>query len=198
MADGNELNEKKEYNNVKCNLQYKQNYIKDFDLPSTLYDFRIKVKQLFQIEDRDYDNIKIKYFYCEDNNKKKEQLIEVNKIEEYEEMIQKLDSQDVKDQLLLIETEKVPSETSGKIPVSFEDEIHCVIENELLAAADRIKKFLSGNQNINPRSKIQKDKKCNKCEEEIIGNVYKLVTSNDKNFCQKCFFNQKDSAFIIH
>ena len=194
----NEINENKELKNIKCNLHYQQNSIKNFDLPSSLYVFRTKVKQLFQIEDRGYDDIIIKYSYCENNNKKKEQLREVKNIEDYQDMIEKLDSGDVKDQLLLIETKHVPSEISGKIPETFEDEIHCVIENELLAASERIKKYLSANQNLYPSSKIQKNKACYKCGEEIIGNIYKCVTSNDQNFCKKCMFNQKEPTFIIH
>ena len=194
----NENNEVKEVNNVKCELNYLNNSIKDFELPSSLYDFRKKVKRLFQIEDRDEDDIIIKYIYCEENNKN-EKLIEIKKIEEYTEMTQRIESGDVKDQLLLIETGKVPSETSGKMPETFEDEIHCVIENELLAASDRIKKYLSGNKNINPSSKIHKNKACNKCGENIIGNVYKCVTSNEDQFyCKKCMLNQKEPTFIIH
>jgi predicted RNA-binding Zn-ribbon protein involved in translation (DUF1610 family) len=204
MAEGenddvlNEINENKELKNTKCNLHYQQNSIKNFDLPSSLYDFRTKVKQLFQIEDRNSDDIIIKYSYCENNNKKKEQLREVKSIEDYQDLIEKLDSGDVKDQLLLIETDHVLSEISGKIPETFEDEIHCVIENELLAASERIKKFLSANQNLFPSSKIQKNKTCYKCGEEIIGNIYKCVTSNDLNFCKKCMLNQKEPTFIIH
>ena len=204
MAEGenddvlNEINENKELKNTKCNLHYQQNSIKNFDLPSSLYDFRTKVKQLFQIEDRNSDDIIIKYSYCENNNKKKEQLREVKSIEDYQDLIEKLDSGDVKDQLLLIETQHVPSEISGKIPETFEDEIHCVIENELLAASERIKKFLSANQNLFPSSKIQKNKACYKCGEEIVGNIYKCVTSNDLNFCKKCMLNQKEPTFIIH
>ena len=194
----NEINEQNEVNNVKCDLNYLKNSIKDFELPSSLYDFRKKVKKLFQIEDRDEDDIIIKYIYCEENNKN-EKLIEIKKIEEYAEMLQRIESGDVKDQLLLIETGKAPSETSGKIPETFEDEIHCVIENELLAASDRIKKYLSGNKNINPSSKIHKNKTCSKCGENIIGNVYKCVTSNeDQLYCKKCMLNQKEPTFIIH
>ena len=183
----NEINEQNEVNNVKCDLNYLKNSIKDFELPSSLYDFRKKVKKLFQIEDRDEDDIIIKYIYCEENNKN-EKLIEIKKIEEYAEMLQRIESGDVKDQLLLIETGKAPSETSGKIPETFEDEIHCVIENELLAASDRIKKYLSGNKNINPSSKIHKNKTCNKCGEnmsEMFINVLLLMKINyiAKNVC---------------
>ena len=192
----NALDDQEEFKNLKCNLNNLNNNIKDFALPLSIYEFRTKVKQLFQIESMENDEIFINYIFEDDNDK--EQLVEVVKNEDYKKMLKRISDNVVKDQLVYVETDKTPIEISGKIPGTFEEEIQCVIINELNAASERIKQYLSGKKKLYQKTKNQ-ERECSKCHKEIIGDIYRNVISMEKSiFCQKCIQDSKEPAFIIH
>ena len=42
-------------------------------------------------------------------------------------------------------------------------------------------------------------KMCSKCGRSIYGDLYKSVTDiEEKYYCERCSFNQKEPCFIIH
>ena len=193
----NELDDQEELKNLQCKLNNLNNNIEDFDLPLSIYEFRTKVKQLFQIESMENDEILINYIFV-DKKKKEQQLVEVVKDEDYKKMLKRISDNVVKDKLVYVETDKAPSEISDKIPSTFEEEIQCVIINELNAASERIKKYLSGKKKLYQKTKNQ-ERTCSKCGKVIIGDIYRSVISMEKNiFCQGCIQDSKEPAFIIH
>ena len=188
----NEANQEKEFKEVKCKISYLNNTIDDFDAPGTLYDFINRAKALFfQNEDKNCD-----VFISYEDKKKNKKVVNNNK--DYNEMLKLLKDGKIKE--VTIETDKVPSEVNESASKNFEDEIRCVVESELNAASERIKKTLSGNFKFYPNIKIQKKRKCNQCNEAIVGTVYKSVTSNDEYFCQNCLLQKKaePAFFILH
>ena len=113
-------------------------------------------------------------------------------------MLKTIKESEIKDNTILIEIDKVPSETNRTIPETYEEEIQCVVERELKGAAERIKKYLSGKKNCYPCAKSHK-KICSKCGRSIFGDLYKSVTDiEEKYYCERCSFSQKEPCFIIH
>ena len=203
MEDGSEdngnqnnINLEEEYGGLKANIYFLNSTIQDVELPIYLNEFRDKVKDLFLIENRKNDEIFVIYSIEEEG---KEITIEVKTDKNYEELLNTIKNSEIKDNTILIEIDKVPSETNRTIPESFEKEIQCVVERELKGAAERIKKYLSGNKKCYPCSKIHKKKICSKCGRNILGDIYKSVTDiEEKYYCERCSFNQKEPCFIIH
>ncbi len=199
--------ELKELKDLKSNIFYLNNTINDFDLPLFLNDFRTQVKNLFHIESKTNDEISVIYKVKddediddddEDENKEKDKIIEAKTNDDYISLLKRIKSDEVKDNTILIESDKVPSEISKKYPETFEEEIACVVQSELKAAADKIKKYLSGNKKCYPLVKKQK-KMCSKCLRNIVGDIYRSVTNIEETiYCEKCSFSIKEPTFIIH
>ena len=208
MEDQNEKLQKeeeelKELNNLKANIFYLNNTINDFELPLSLNEFRTQIKELFHIESRPNDEIFVLYIYKkeedDDDNKEKEQNIEAKTNEDYILLLKRIKNDEVIDTNIFIETDKVPSEICRKNPETFEEEIHFVIERELKAAAENIKKYLSGNKKCYPSAKSRKNKICSQCCRTIIGDIFKSVTDiEERIYCEKCSYNRKEPTFIIH
>ena len=207
MEDENEKLKKeeeelRELTNLNANIFYLNNTINDFELPLSLNEFRTQIKELFHIESRPNDEIFVLYTYNfedEEDNKEKEQNLEAKTNEDYILLLKRIKNKEVKDQNILIETDKVPSEICRKIPETFEEEIQFVIERELKAAAENIKKYLSGNKKCYPSAKSRKNKICSQCCRTIIGDIYKSVTDiEERIYCEKCSFIRKEPTFIIH
>ena len=193
-----EKEELKELENLKSNIYYLNNTIEDFDLPLSLNEFRTQIKDLFHIKSRNNDEIFVIYTFLadEDENKEKEEILEAKTDNDYHLLLKRIKDDKIKDQTIFIETDKVPSQISRKDPETFEEEIQYVIERELKAAAENIKKYLSGNKKCYPSAK---NRICSNCCRNIIGNIYKSVTDiEEKIYCEKCSFTQKDPTFIIH
>ena len=192
--------ELEELKNLTANIYYLNNTINDFDLPLSLNDFRTQIKNLFHIESRSNDEIFVLYTYLEeDNDIKEEKILEVKTDEDYILLLKRVKDVEIKDNMILIEIDKVPSEIGRKNPETFEEEIKYVVERELKAASERIKKYLSGSKKCYPSAKNQKNKICSRCSRDIIGDVYKSVTDiEEKIYCEKCSFSQSDPTFIIH
>ena len=127
-------------NEIKTNVSYLNNTIKDLSLPNNLYTFREKIKAIFQIQNKP-DEIFINYTIQELNEDKKkvDRIIEVNIEDEYKSLLKKINSQKIKDDIIYIETERVPIEISREIPQTFDEEIECLIKTHLMAAKERIK-----------------------------------------------------------
>ena len=203
MADENENNEQQnkienleeEYGDLKADIYFLNNTIKEVELPISLNEFREKIKDLFLIKNRKNDEIFVIYSKEENGS---ETSIEVKIDEDYIELLKTIKESEIKDNTILIEIDKVPSETNRTIPDSYEEEIQCVVERELKGAAERIKKYLSGNKKCYPCAMSHK-KMCSKCCRSIYGDLYKSVTDiEEKYYCERCSFSQKEPCFIIH
>ena len=203
MEDENENNEQQnkienleeEYGDLKADIYFLNSTIKEVELPISLNEFREKIKDLFLIKNRKNDEIFVIYSKEENGS---ETSIEVKTDEDYIELLKTIKESEIKDNTILIEIDKVPSETNRTIPESYEEEIKCVVERELKGAAERIKKYLSGNKKCYPCAMSHK-KMCSKCGRNIYGDLYKSVTDiEEKYYCERCSFNQKEPCFIIH
>ena len=203
MEDENENNEQQnkienleeEYGDLKADIYFLNNTIKEVELPISLNEFREKIKDLFLIKNRKNDEIFVIYSKEENGS---ETSIEVKTDEDYIELLKTIKESEIKDNTILIEIDKVPSETNRTIPESYEEEIQCVVERELKGAAERIKKYLSGNKKCYPCAMSHK-KMCSKCGRSIFGDLYKSVTDiEEKYYCERCSFSQKEPCFIIH
>ena len=194
-----EDDDKKKLENVKITLSYLNNKVKDFKLPPSLNEFRKNIKSIFQIPNK-LDEIFITYIIEESNekNKKKEKIIEIKRNEEYISLLKKINSDEIKDDIIFIETERVPDEISRETPQTFEEEIDCLIRTHLRAAGERIKKGLSAKRQLYPSS-YTRNKICSKCRQPIIGKIYRGVTElEQKSYCEKCSYNLNIPMFIIH
>ena len=203
MEDENENNEQQnnienleeEYGELKADVYFLNSTIKEVELPISLNEFREKIKGLFLIKNRKNDEIFVIYSKEENDS---ETTIEVKTDEDYIKLLKTIKESEIKDNTILIEIDKVPSETNRTIPETYEEEIQCVVERELKGAAERIKKYLSGKKNCYPCAKSHK-KICSKCGRSIFGDLYKSVTDiEEKYYCERCSFSQKEPCFIIH
>ncbi len=189
-------------NNLKTTVSYLNIKLEDFDIPSTLYEFRTQIKQIFQIK-KNIDEIFITYLTTEEEEEGKEEpsdtLHEIKREEEYKTLLDNIKQDDaIKDNIIYIETERVPEEISREFAQTFEQEIECLIKAQLKAAGERIKKGLSGKTELYPSTKIQ-EKKCFKCNKNIIGDIFKCVEDVDQTiYCKKCSLNKTSPMFIIH
>ena len=197
-----EEKEEKELNELKgqkITIVYLNNTIDDFELPVYFEDFRTQVKRLFQINNKT-EEILVVYSTMIKNEKKKdiEKIFEIKRIDEYKELLKKIKSNEVKDDKIYIETDRVPDGISRETPQTFEEEVKCLIETHLKAATERIKKGLSGRDALYPSSKKSKIKICSKCGRCIIGNIYRIVNDTEqKIYCTKCSSENNLPMFII-
>ena len=190
-----------EENHLEITLSYLNNKIEDFQLPSTLNEFRTKIKEIFQIK-KNIDEIFITYITEEQEEGKEDEqefVHEVKREEEYVDLLGLIKQEDVvKDSIIYIETDRVPNEVCREFSKNFDQEIELLIKTQLKAAGERIKKGLSGKTELYPSTKIQ-EKKCFKCNKNIIGDVFKCVEDVDQTiYCKKCSLNKTSPMFIIH
>ena len=190
-----------EENHLEITLSYLNNKIEDFQLPSTLNEFRTKIKEIFQIK-KNIDEIFITYITEEQEEGKEDEqefVHEVKREEEYVDLLGLIKQEDVvKDSIIYIETDRVPNEVCREFSKNFDQEIELLIKTQLKAAGERIKKGLSGKMELYPSTKIQ-EKKCFKCNKNIIGDIFKCVEDVDQTiYCKKCSLNKTSPMFIIH
>ena len=190
-----------EENHLEITLSYLNNKIEDFQLPSTLNEFRTKIKEIFQIK-KNIDEIFITYITEEQEEGKEDEqefVHEVKREEEYVDLLGLIKQEDVvKDSIIYIETDRVPNEVCREFSKNFDQEIELLIKTQLKAAGERIKKGLSGKTELYPSTKIQ-EKKCFKCNKNIIGDIFKCVEDVDQTiYCKKCSLNKASPMFIIH
>ena len=193
-----EFEKLKELEDQRINIKYLNNKIDDFLLPTSLEEFRTEIKKIFQIE-KNNEDIFIVYSIMEKIDKKdKEKIIEINKVKEYIDLLEKIKSDQIVDDIIYIETDRVPEEISREIPETFEEEIQCLIETHLKAATERIKRGLSGKDEINLSSN-KNTKQCSKCAKRIYGSIYRVVNDNEqKIYCSKCSLSNNGPMFIIN
>ena len=190
-----------EENHLEITLSYLNNKIEDFQLPSTLNEFRTKIKEIFKIK-KNIDESFITYITEEQEEGKEDEqefVHEVKREEEYVTLLGLIKQEDVvKDSIIYIETDRVPNEVCREFSKNFDEEIELLIKTQLKAAGERIKKGLSGKMELYPSSKIQ-EKKCFKCNKNIIGDIFKCVEDVDQTiYCKKCSLNKTSPMFIIH
>ena len=189
-------------NNLKTTVSYLNIKLEDFDIPSTLYEFRTQIKQIFQIK-KNIDEIFITYLTTEEEEEGKEEpsdtLHEIKREEEYKTLLDNIKQDDtIKDNIIYIETERVPEEISREFAQTFEQEIECLIKAQLKAAGERIKKGLSGKMELYPSSKRQ-EKTCRQCKQLIVGDIFRIVDDvNQNTYCKKCSINFSQPMFVIH
>ena len=189
-------------NNLKTTVSYLNIKLEDFEIPSTLYEFRTQIKQIFQIK-KNIDEIFITYLTTEEEEEGKDEpsdtLHEIKREEEYKTLLDNIKQDDtIKDNIIYIETERVPEEISREFAQTFEQEIECLIKAQLKAAGERIKKGLSGKMELYPSSKRQ-EKTCRQCKQIIIGDIFRIVDDvNQNTYCKKCSINFSQPMFVIH
>jgi len=189
-------------NNLKTTVSYLNIKLEDFDIPSTLYEFRTQIKQIFQIK-KNIDEIFITYLTTEEEEEGKDEpsdtLHEIKREEEYKTLLDNIKQDDaIKDNIIYIETERVPEEISREFAQTFEQEIEYLIKAQLKAAGERIKKGLSGKMELYPSSKRQ-EKTCKQCKQPIIGDIFRIVDDvNQNTYCKKCSINFSQPMFVIH
>ena len=189
-------------NNLKTTVSYLNIKLEDFDIPSTLYEFRTQIKQIFQIK-KNIDEIFITYLTTEEEEEGKDEpsdtLHEIKREEEYKTLLDYIKQDDaIKDNIIYIETERVPEEISREFAQTFEQEIEFLIKAQLKAAGERIKKGLSGKMELYPSSKRQ-EKTCRQCKQPIIGDIFRIVDDvNQNTYCKKCSINFSQPMFVIH
>ena len=198
------MEDKEENRNLTINLYYLNNTINGFILPLCLNDLRTKVKKIFRIENRENDEIFFLYNITveekdEEEIIKKDITIEVKAEDDYELLLKRIKSDEIKNEIIYIETDKVPGEISRKSPETFEEEVQCVIKNELKAAGERIKKYLSGLQKCYPSTINEDQNKCSKCNRVISGKVFRsVIEPEEQYFCEKCSLLENKPLFIIN
>ena len=189
-------------NNLKTTVSYLNIKLEDFEIPSTLYEFRTQIKQIFQIK-KNIDEIFITYLTTEEEEEGKDEpsdtLHEIKREEEYKTLLDNIKQDDaIKDNIIYIETERVPEEISREFAQTFEQEIEYLIKAQLKAAGERIKKGLSGKMELYPSSKRQ-EKTCRQCKQIIIGDIFRIVDDvNQNTYCKKCSINFSQPMFVIH
>ena len=189
-------------NNLKTTVSYLNIKLEDFEIPSTLYEFRTQIKQIFQIK-KNIDEIFITYLTTEEEEEGKDEpsdtLHEIKREEEYKTLLDNIKQDDaIKDNIIYIETERVPEEISREFAQTFEQEIEFLIKAQLKAAGERIKKGLSGKMELYPSSKRQ-EKTCRQCKQPIIGDIFRIVDDvNQNTYCKKCSINFSQPMFVIH
>ena len=189
-------------NNLKTTVSYLNIKLEDFEIPSTLYEFRTQIKQIFQIK-KNIDEIFITYLTTEEEEEGKDEpsdtLHEIKREEEYKTLLDNIKQDDaIKDNIIYIETERVPEEISREFAQTFEQEIEYLIKAQLKAAGERIKKGLSGKMELYPSSKRQ-EKTCRQCKQPIIGDIFRIVDDvNQNTYCKKCSINFSQPMFVIH
>jgi len=190
------MEEKEDLGQLKANIYSFNNTLKDFELPSTMDEFKDKIKHFFLLQQNINDNLYILY-YEKIGQEKKERPSEVKNEDDYHTLLKMIKDGKVWDTTIFIDTNKIPSDICSKESENFEEEIKLVIETQLKAAGERIKKYLSGNTNMFANSKIQK-RCCDNCYRSINGTIFKSVTDIDEKFyCEKCS-EKKEPTFIIH
>ena len=190
-------------NKLKATISYLNNKLVDFEIPSTLNEFRTQIQQIFQIK-KNIEEIFITYLKTEKKKKEgneepNDKLHEIKREEEYSTLLDEIRKGDeIKDNIIYIETDRVPEEISRDFSESFEQEIEYLIETQLKAAGERIKKGLSGKMELYPSSKKQ-EKFCKQCKLPIIGDIYRIVEDIHQNtYCKKCSINFSQPVFVIH
>ena len=190
-----------EENHLEITLSYLNNKIEDFQLPSTLNEFRTKIKEIFQIK-KNIDEIFITYITEEQEEGKEDEqefVHEVKREEEYVNLLGLIKQEDaVKDSIIYIETDRVPNEVCREFSKNFDEEIELLNKTQLKAAGERIKKGLSGKMELYPSSKRQ-EKTCRQCKQIIIGDIFRIVDDvNQNTYCKKCSINFSQPMFVIH
>ena len=189
----------KEENNIKkknsINIFYLRSKLNDYHLPESFQDFKNDIESIFNLSQSSID--KIKYIYY--TNEKIEKVLDMKTEEGYKNQKSKI--------LKMIRDEDLNIYIKfDSIDIDYEENIKCLVENEIKDAAERIINGLKLKENTKINLKIR-DKKCDNCKKRIIGVMYKNVIDDeinkDKNesekyYCEICSLDIQEPLFIIH
>ena len=177
-----------------ANIIYCGYQLSNVHLGKDLDEFKTQFINLFSLENllsnKEENNMTITYI------DEKESKKAINSSEDYIEML-KFFMETKNKKIIYVETKKIPVHFEGVKSVEFEDEINKVVERELLIAANNIKKCLTTNITYGNSKKVR-DQICNKCREQIIGNLYKKVSENNEYYCEKCSNDINEPLFKIN
>lgn len=175
---------------VKADLIYCGYVLHDIHLSSSLDEFKTQFIKEYglkgQFTEKDEINIYYKKIKEEENEQDREGTkIDILKETDYQLML-KVFFEDKKKKKIFIETKKLPIFLQGEEPLEFEDEIKNVVERELKIAGNNIMKCLTTNITYGSCKQIRNNI-CSKCNNQIIGCVYKKVDPNEEKFyCELC------------
>ena len=175
-------------NNIDTTVYYNGASISHFILPQNLSkfksDFIAKFGLTNKITPEDITSIK----YNEES---------MNTDSDYNKILNTISK--AKNSTIYVETEKVPVHFEGEKSIEFEEEIKKLVENELRVAACHIKNGLTNNLSLSNCKKIRNEK-CNGCQKQIIGYLYKKISPENKKeyFCELCAIDQTQPMFKIH
>ena len=175
-------------NNIDTTVYYNGASISHFILPQNLSkfksDFIAKFGLTNKITPEDITSIK----YNEES---------MNTDSDYNKILNTISK--AKNSTIYVETEKVPVHFEGEKSIEFEEEIKKWVENELRVAACHIKNGLTNNLSLSNCKKIRNEK-CNGCQKQIIGYLYKKISPENKKeyFCELCAIDQTQPMFKIH
>ena len=175
------------------NISYCGYEIPNVHLESNISDFKNQFIKIFSLEEQLKEDDEISIYY-----KSKERRINVQNQSDYKAMLDCF-ADSKQNQVLYVETKKIPVHFSGKKSIEFEDEIKNVVERELCIAANNIKKCLTTNLSLSNSKKIR-TQCCENCKEQIIGYLYKKVspTENDAYYCELCSTTIEEPMFKIN
>ena len=181
----------KEIIKTKANLSYCGFQIPNVHLATNLSDFKTQFIKEYSLEDQIKESDSISLYYKLDTKK-----IDVKNELDYHKMLENFINS--KDNVIFIETVKIPIHFDGKKSMEFEDEIKKVVERELCIAANNIKKCLTTNLTLSNCKKIR-NYNCKNCDRQIIGYIYKKVSpkENDAYYCEDCSLKIDTPLFKI-
>ena len=177
---------------TNANLSYCGYEISNIHLATNLSEFKTQFIKEYSLEGQIKENDPISLYYKKDSNK-----IDVKNELDYHKMLEYFFNS--KDNIIFIETVKIPIHFDGPKSMEFEDEIKKVVQRELCIAANNIKKCLTTNLTLSNCKKIRNDN-CKMCNKQIIGYIYKKVspTENDTYYCEDCSLKIDTPLFKIN
>ena len=167
--------------------------IPNIHLEANLSDFKKQFINEFSLQEQINEDDEMSIYY-----KQEEKKIEVQNQSDYKNMLDNFLNSKSK-QVIYVDTKKIPVYFSGKKSIEFEDEIKNVVERELRIAANNIKKCLTTNLSLSNSKKVR-TQCCEKCQEQIIGYLYKKVspTENNAYYCELCSTTIEEPMFKIN
>lgn len=185
--------------NLLVTLSYYNKEIENFPLPYFFDEFHFQFLSYYNISSpKNFDEpISIIYYYSNEQGEK--ETAQVKTSEQYTLMLSRIkESKLLEGKKIFVETSNYPPGVGREDPKDFEGEIKMVVERELKIAEENIKKNLVGKKYCNLSTKRQKNR-CSKCNELIIGDMYKEVMKDEDSFyCEKCSNQISNPLFVIH
>lgn len=177
--------------NTFANLSYLGYILSNIELASKLSEFKQQFIKEYSLDKQISENDEIKIFYGEKK--------EVENDSDYQMMLNSFNNKSDKNNIVYIETKIMPVYLKGGKSIEFEEEIKNVVERELLIAANNIKKCLTTNLSFSNSKKVR-IQLCSKCNEQIIGYLYKKISPDEEDcyYCELCSTQVEEPLFKIN